>query len=95
MNTGRCGLPDRHSETTFRRYCAFGFRGEILKGKGRFAAHQRKVRMARRMALGMYQAARAYQALNVVGVRIWVDKPRQFGGYKWRARRATVAAYCK
>lgn len=34
---------------------------------------------------------RAYQALNVMGLRIWVNKPRQFGGYKWRAARATVA----
>lgn len=38
---------------------------------------------------------RAYQALNVFGVRIWVSKPRLFGGYKWKARRATVAAYVK
>lgn len=93
MRTGRYGLPDWHSGTTFKRYCAFGFRGEILKGKGRFAAHQRKVRMARRMALGMYQAARAYQALNVVGVRIWVDKPRQFGGLRWLEARACMASF--
>lgn len=38
---------------------------------------------------------RAYQCLNVMGVRIWANKPRQFGGMKWRARRATVAAYCQ
>ena len=34
---------------------------------------------------------RAFQALNVMGVRIWANKPRLFGGMKWRARRATVA----
>lgn len=38
---------------------------------------------------------RAYQVLSVMGVRIWVNKPRQFGGKKWRARRATVAGYCQ
>ena len=38
---------------------------------------------------------RAYQALSVMGVRIWVNKPRAFKGCKRRALRATVAAYCK
>lgn len=36
---------------------------------------------------------RAYQCLNVCGVRIWADKPRQFKGMKWRARCATVARF--
>jgi hypothetical protein len=36
---------------------------------------------------------RAYQALNCMGVRIWACKPLQFKGCKWRARRATVAAF--
>ena len=36
---------------------------------------------------------RAYQCLNVFGVRIWADKPRQFKGMKWRARCATVARF--
>lgn len=36
---------------------------------------------------------RAYQCLNVLGVRIWANKPRQFDGMKWRARRATVARF--
>lgn len=93
MKTGRFGLPDCFSEMMFRRYCAFGFKGEILQGRGRFAAHQRKVRAVKRR--WMSGQRRAYQALNVCGVRIWVDKPRMFGGYKWRARRATVAAYCQ
>lgn len=36
---------------------------------------------------------RAYQCLNVYGVRIWANKPRQFKGMKWRARCATVARF--
>lgn len=36
---------------------------------------------------------RAYQCLSVYGVRIWANKPRQFGGMKWRARCATVARF--
>lgn len=36
---------------------------------------------------------RAYQCLNVCGVRIWANKPRQFKGMKWRARCATVARF--
>ena len=38
---------------------------------------------------------RAYQALNVFGVRIWVNRPRLFGGYRWKVRRATIAAFVK
>jgi len=33
---------------------------------------------------------RAYQALNCYGVRIWANRPRQFGGMRWRAACATV-----
>lgn len=36
---------------------------------------------------------RAYQCLNVCGVRIWANKPRQFKGVEWRARCATVARF--
>lgn len=36
---------------------------------------------------------RAYQCLNVYGVRIWANKPQQFKGRKWRARCATVARF--
>lgn len=38
---------------------------------------------------------RAYQCLNVMGLRIWANKPLQFKGRKWRARRAVVAVYVK
>ena len=52
--------------------------------------------MARRLAQSRFRrtrgalGVRSYQALNVMGLRIWVDKPRQFGGKKWRANCATV-----
>lgn len=36
---------------------------------------------------------RAFQAMNCMGVRIWADKPRMFGGRSWQARRATVASF--
>lgn len=49
----------------------------------RKAAYQKRRRLPGQM--------RAYQALNVMGVRIWANKPRLFKGYAWRARRATVA----
>lgn len=51
---------------------------------------------ARRLARGRFRkkrgalGLRSFQALNVFGVRIWVDKPRMFGGMKWRANCATV-----
>lgn len=46
---------------------------------------------ARRLRSRMPSQKRAFQALNCCGVRIWVDKPRQFGGRKWRAECATVS----
>jgi len=36
---------------------------------------------------------RAFQAMNCMGVRIWANKPRMFGGRRWQARRATVASF--
>lgn len=42
-----------------------------------------------RGALGV----RSRQALNLMGVRIWVDKPRIFGGKLWLARCATIARH--
>ena len=59
-------------------------------------AARRKARLERKNSgYKLPGQRRAFRALNVFGVRIWVNKPRQFGGYKWRARRATVAAYCQ
>lgn len=52
--------------------------------------------MARRLARGRFRrtrgalGVRSYQAMNVMGLRVWADKPRQFGGKKWRANCATV-----
>lgn len=37
---------------------------------------------------------RVYQRLPN-WARIWANKPRQFKGMKWRARRETIAAYVK
>lgn len=59
-------------------------------------AARRKARRERKNSgYKLQNQRRAYRALNVFGVRIWVNKPRLFGGNKWRARRATVGAYCK
>lgn len=38
---------------------------------------------------------RAVRCFNVRGKMIWFNRPKLFGGYRWKARRATVAAYCK
>ena len=72
--------------------------------RGMFAGHRRldlarsTFLTARRIAAWKRSKLRgqvlAYQALNVLGVRIWANKPRFFGDYRWFSRRATVARFC-
>jgi len=59
-----------------------------------FMAARRKARQCgKNSGYRLPNQRRAYQCLNVCGVRIWANKPRQFKGMKWRARCATVARF--
>lgn len=61
-----------------------------------FMAARRKARYrGKNSGYRLPNQRRACQCLNVCGVRIWANKPRQFKGVKWRARLATIAAYVK
>jgi len=61
-----------------------------------FLVARRKARQrGKKLALSVAESAAGVSVLERVRVRIWADKPRQFKGMKWRARRATVAAYVK
>lgn len=80
----------RLSERGFR--ALFNGRIPLATAKNPAMAALRKARRSRaHSGYVLPNQRRAYQALNVMGLRIWVNKPQQFKGYKWRARRATVA----
>ena len=89
---------------TGRRMVRLSERGEraLFAGYRRIDVARNPAMAARRIAgvRGGYDTrriyaarGRAYQALNGMGRRIWVDKPRLFGGYKWRERQATIAQF--
>lgn len=84
-------LPRVWTETGFKRYCRKGPR-VALAGCSRFALAARKAMYGRRSALGMWKPVRSEQCLNMMGVRIWANKPRRFkcGG---NGRFATVARF--
>ncbi len=74
---------------------AFGARFAVYKpialARSGFMTERRKA--AARLPSCLRSQRRAYQALNVMGRRIWADKPVPFGGYRWLARRATVSSF--
>ena len=87
-----------------RRMVRLSERGEraLFAGYRRIDVARNPAMAARRIAgvRGGYDTrriyaarGRAYQALNGMGRRIWVDKPRLFGGYKWRGRQATIERF--
>ena len=66
----------------------------LPSSKNPFLRARKKARvLGRKGGYRLPNQRRAYQCLNVFGVRIWADKPRQFKGMKWRARCATVARF--
>lgn len=79
----------RESARAFRSHFA-GFR-PIDVAVSPFMTERRKA--ARRLPSRLPSQCRAFQALGVLGVRIWASQPKLFGGMVWMRRRATVGAF--
>ncbi len=92
MITGRrmVRLSERGERALFAGYT----RLEVARNPAMAARRQARYR-GKNSGYRLPMQRRAYQCMNCMGVRIWANKPRLFGGYRWKARRATIAAFVK
>lgn len=72
-----------------------GYRRIDLARNPAMAARRKAMQRGKNSGYRLPGQRRAFQCLNVMGLRIWANRPRFFGGNRRRARRATVAAYVK